>query len=68
MGQKSVGQKSGGSSESTGHASRTRIVMILDAKKSDLTDDYSHLRKVVGYVKHLLAQRHSGNVGAPATH
>jgi hypothetical protein len=64
---KSVGQKSGGSSESTGHASGRHIVKILDAKKSDLTDaDYSHMRKVVGYVKRHLAQRPSGDVGDSA--
>lgn len=61
---KSVGQKSGGDSESTGHASGRHIVKILDAKKSDLTDgDYSHMRKVVGYVKRHLAQRPKGDVG-----
>ncbi|MDT5338919.1 MAG: hypothetical protein QOD90_4424 [Mycobacterium sp.] len=60
---KSVGQKSGGSSESTGHASGRHIVKILDAKKADLTDgDYAHMRKVVGYVKRHLAQRPSGDV------
>jgi hypothetical protein len=60
---KSVGQKSGGSSESTGHASGRRIVKVLKTKKADLTDDdYSHMRKVVGYVKRHLAQRPSGDV------
>ena len=64
---KSVGQKSGGGSESTGHASGRRIVKILDAKKSDLTDDdYSHMRKVVGYVKRHLAQRPSGDLSDSA--
>ena len=64
---KSVGQKSGGSSESTGHASGRHIVKILETKKSDLTDaDYSHMRKVVGYVKRHLAQRPSGDVGDSA--
>src|SRR3954469_22863810 len=64
---KSVGQKSGGSSESTGHASGRHIVQILDAKKSDLTDgDYAHMRKVVGYVKRHLAQRPSGDVSDTA--
>jgi hypothetical protein len=60
---KSVGQKSSGSSEATGHASGRRIVEILDAKKSDLSDsDYSHMRKVVGYVNRHLAQRPKGDV------
>jgi hypothetical protein len=52
----SVGQKSG-SGESTGHESGRRIVAILRAKKSDLTDDdYAHMRKVHGYVQRHLAQ------------
>ncbi len=60
---KSVGQKSGGSGESTGHESGRRIIKILEAKKSDLTDDdYAHMRKVVGYTKRHLAQRPSEDV------
>jgi hypothetical protein len=60
---KSVGQKSGGGGESTGHESGRHIVNILKAKKSDLSDDdYVHMRKVVGYTKRHLAQRPSGNV------
>lgn len=60
---KSVGQKSGGATESTGHASGRRIVKILETKKADLSlDDYDHMRKVVGYVKRHLAQRPSGEV------
>jgi hypothetical protein len=60
---KSVGQKSGNDAESTGHASGRHIVQILDTTASDLTDaDYSHMRKVVGYVKRHLAQRPSGDV------
>jgi hypothetical protein len=63
----SVGQKSGGSSESTGHTSGRHIVTILNTKKSDLTDgDYSHMRKVIGYVKRHLAQRPSGDVSNSA--
>ena len=53
---RSVGQKSG-SGESTGHESGRRIVEILRAKKSDLTDDdLAHMRKVHGYVQRHLAQ------------
>ncbi len=64
---KSVGQKSGGSSESTGHASGRRIVKILNTRKANLTDDdYSHMRKVVGYVKRHLAQRPSSDVSESA--
>jgi hypothetical protein len=60
---KSVGQKTGGDGESTGHASGRRIVQILEAKNADLTDaDYAHMRKVIGYVKRHLAQRPSGDV------
>ena len=52
-----VGQKSGGSGESTGHESGRRIVELLRAKKGDLTDDdHAHMRKVTGYVKRHLAQ------------
>ncbi|MET8869376.1 DUF3140 domain-containing protein [Nonomuraea sp. NPDC004580] len=59
---KAVGQKDGGG-ESTGHESGRRIVQLLRAKKSDLTDDdYAHMRKVVGYVHRHLAQRPSGDV------
>ncbi len=57
-----VGQKSK-NSESTGHASGRRIVAILKAKKSDLTDDdYAHMRKVIGYAKRHLKQRPSGDI------
>jgi hypothetical protein len=52
----SVGQKSGGSGESTGHESGRRIVELLH-RKGDLTDDdYAHMRKVHGYVARHLAQ------------
>ena len=53
---RSVGQKSA-SGESTGHESGRRIVELLRARKSDLTDDdYAHMRKVHGYVQRHLAQ------------
>ena len=53
----SVGQKSGGSGESTGHESGRRIVELLRARKGDLgDDDYAHMRKVHGYVQRHLAQ------------
>ena len=55
---RSVGQKSGGSGESTGHESGRRIVQVLRTKKGDLTDDDADfMRKVVGYVKRHTAQR-----------
>jgi hypothetical protein len=53
----SVGQKSGGSGEHTGHESGRRIVELLHTKKADLTDDdLAHMRKVTGYVRRHLAQ------------
>jgi uncharacterized protein DUF3140 len=53
----SVGQKSGGSGESTGHESGRRIVELLHTKKADLTDDdHAHMKKVHGYVARHLAQ------------
>ncbi|MBV9351235.1 MAG: DUF3140 domain-containing protein [Mycobacterium sp.] len=59
---KHVGQKPG-DRESTGHASGRRIIQLLKAKKSDLTDDdYAHMRKVIGYAKRHLAQRPDGDV------
>ncbi|WP_237573089.1 DUF3140 domain-containing protein [Mycolicibacterium lacusdiani] len=60
---KDVGQKSDGGGESTGHASGRRIIELLKAKKSDLSDDdYAHMRKVVGYVHRHSAQRPKGDV------
>ena len=59
---KEVGQKSGGG-ESTGHEAGRRIVTILGKKKADLNDDdYTHMRKVVGYVKRHSAQRPDGDI------
>ena len=53
-----VGQKSGGSGESTGHESGRRIVELLHTRKADLSDDdLAHMRKVHGYVQRHLAQR-----------
>ena len=54
---RSVGQRSGGSGESTGHESGRRIVELLHKRKGDLDDDdYAHMRKVHGYVRRHLAQ------------
>ncbi len=54
---RSVGQKSGGSAESTGHESGRRIVELLRKKKDDLSDDdLGHMRTVHGYVQRHLAQ------------
>ena len=56
----SVGWKGqdGAARESVGHASGRRIVTLLTKKQGELTDeDYSHMRKVVGYVHRHRAQR-----------
>ena len=50
--------KDGNAPESVGHASGRRIVTLLTKKQGELTDeDYSHMRKVVGYVHRHRAQR-----------
>lgn len=55
---KEVGQKKDGDSESVGHQSGERIIKILGKQASALTDDdYSHMRKVISYVKRHSAQR-----------
>jgi len=55
---RSVGFKRDGANESVGHASGRRIVAILGRAAGDLTDeDYSHMRKVVGFVRRHGAQR-----------
>jgi hypothetical protein len=54
---RAVGFKRDGG-ESVGHASGRRIVSLLRKADRDLTtDDYRHMRKVVGYVHRHLAQR-----------
>lgn len=51
---KSVGA---GEGESVGHKSGRHILRIKDKKKADLTeDDWSHMAKVVGYIKRHTAQ------------
>lgn len=48
----------GSSRESVGHASGRRIVKILRKRNADLTtDDYAHMRKVIGYIRRHSAQR-----------
>lgn len=52
-----VGFRKEGATESVGHASGRRIVRILRAGSAELTDeDYTHMRKVVGYVRRHRAQ------------
>lgn len=56
----SVGWKGadGKARESVGHASGRQIVRILRKRDHELTsDDYAHMRKVVGYVRRHSAQR-----------
>ena len=53
-----VGQKNGGSGESTGHESGRRIVELLRTRKDDLSDDdLAHMRMVTGYVRRHVAQQ-----------
>ena len=48
----------GSAGESVGHASGRWIVKILRKRNADLTtDDYAHMRKVIGYVRRHSAQR-----------
>ncbi|MBO0935838.1 DUF3140 domain-containing protein [Fibrella sp. HMF5335] len=55
---KKVGQKSDGSSESTGHQSGKKIIEILHKKQANLTDDdYAHMHKVISYVRRHSAQK-----------
>lgn len=57
-----VGQKDG-DEESTGHESGRHIVKLLHSKTADYNkDDFSHMKKVVSYVKRHSAQRPSGDV------
>ena len=50
----------GKASESVGHASGRRIVEILGKRTDQLDEsDYSHMRKVVGYVRRHRAQQPS---------
>jgi len=52
-----VGSKPDGG-ESIGHASGRRIARILRAPRAGLTDaDFSHMRKVVGFIRRHSAQR-----------
>jgi len=49
--------------ESVGHRSGRRIVQILRTPAAELeSDDYAHMRKVVGFVRRHLAQRPSRNI------
>lgn len=49
-----------GREESTGDSSGRRIVEILRTKRADLSDEYAHVPKMVGYAKRHPAQRPHG--------
>jgi hypothetical protein len=52
-----VGFKKDGTTESVGHASGRRIVTLLGKQAAELSsDDYAHMRKVVGYIRRHSAQ------------
>lgn len=53
-----VGFKASGAGESVGHASGRRIVDILRKPPDELDEsDYSHMRKVVGFIRRHRAQQ-----------
>jgi hypothetical protein len=55
---KRVGFRRHDDAESVGHASGRRIVCILRTAETNLADgDYTHMRKVVGFVHRHRAQR-----------
>ena len=60
---KAVGFKSTEGSESVGHHSGKKIVVLLGKPKAEFTsDDIAHARKVVGYIHRHLAQRPAGDI------
>ncbi|MEE6263719.1 DUF3140 domain-containing protein [Plantactinospora sonchi] len=59
---KAVGWRKGGG-ESVGHESGRRIIDLLRKRTNQFTDrDFTHMRKVVGYVRRHMAQRPAGDV------
>lgn len=60
---KQVGFKSTEGSESVGHDSGKKIVVLLGKKQADYTgSDITHARNVVGYIHRHLAQRPAGDI------
>lgn len=60
---KKVGFKSTEGSESVGHDSGKKIVVLLGKPQAEYTDDdIAHARKVVGYIHRHLAQRPAGDI------
>ena len=59
---KKVGFKATEGSESVGHNSGKKIVVLLGKHEADYTDDdIIHIQKVVGYIHRHLAQRPAGD-------
>jgi Protein of unknown function (DUF3140) len=62
---KSVGSKTSHRSESVGHRSGEKIVVLLGKPEGEFNSgDLAHARKVVGYVHRHLAQRPAGDISA----
>jgi hypothetical protein len=60
---RSVGWTRSGEDEAIGHQSGRRIIELKQKKVDQLTsDDYAHMRKVIGYVHRHTAQRPEGDV------
>ena len=60
---KAVGFKSTEGSESVGHQSGKKIIVLLGKPQAEFTsDDIAHARKVVGYIHRHLAQRPAGDI------
>lgn len=60
---KAVGFKVTEGSESVGHHSGKKIVVLLDKPEGEFTDgDLAHAGKVVGFIHRHLAQRPAGNI------
>src|SRR5262249_20953076 len=60
---KAVGWVRQGETESVGRQSAKAILKIKAKKKAQLTDaDYTHMRKVIGYIRRHRAQRPRGDV------
>lgn len=60
---KAVGFKTTEGSESVGHRSGKKIVLLLGKSQAEFTTgDIAHAKKVVGYIHRHLAQRPAGDV------
>ena len=60
---KAVGSKTTEGSESVGHRSGKKIIVLLDKPAHEFTaDDVAHARKVVGFIHRHLAQPPAGDI------